>query len=75
MNPILTKLVEIFDAQKSDNGRGAVLDFETRSGFNRQVISYWRRRKNGGNIDTVCAVANTLGYRLVLEKIEEGEAA
>lgn len=73
MNPILVELVEIFDANKAGGGRGAVSDFETRSGFNRQVISYWRRRKNGGNIDTVCAVANTMGYRLVLEKIEPGE--
>lgn len=44
--------------------------FEKVSGVDHTSISNWRRGKCGANLASVEAVANALGYRLVLEKIE-----
>ena len=79
MNPVIKALLEIFEschaAARERGERGFVTKFEERSGYERTIINRWRHKVCGGNISTVCAVANALGYRLVLEKIEPGEAA
>jgi transcriptional regulator with XRE-family HTH domain len=45
--------------------------FEKFTGVSRSSISNWRTRKSGARLDSVEAVANALGYNLVLEKIED----
>lgn len=79
MNPVIISLIELYDASiRSARSRGKkspVSDLEAKSGFERTAINRWRNRKNSGHIDTVCAVANALGYELVLQKIQPSEPA
>ena len=74
MNPIIKQILELYDhAKRMAKLRGEprfVTDFENRNGYERRIIHRWQHNANGANPATVCAVANALGYRLVLEKIE-----
>jgi len=77
VNPVVLAIIAIYDARvahaREQRERGFVGNMEFRSGVERSIISNWRLRKNSGHIDSVTAVANTLGYRLVLQNIATGE--
>lgn len=75
MNPVIKHLLDIYgNAKRLAKQRGEtrfVSNFEDKTGFERGIIHRWENGHNGANLATVCAVANALGYRLVLEKIGE----
>lgn len=77
MNPIISAILEIYAEQqrlaKLRGDKRFVTAFEEKSGFERTIMNRWRHRVCGANLSTVTAVANALGYRLVLEKIEESQ--
>ena len=75
MNPVIKAILEIYGEQqrlaKLRGDRRFVTDFEEKSGYERTIINRWKHRVCGANLSTVAAVANALGYKLVLEKIDD----
>ena len=77
MTPVLKKLLAIYEEEKTrakfEGDRGFVTRFEQKSGCERGIMWRWKTNRSSGRIETVEAVANTLGYRLVLEKIADSK--
>lgn len=73
---VMNALLSIYDSRISVRRgyaeRGAARPFSEIAGINRSSISNWRKIRNA-RLDIFEAVANALGYRLVLQDKTTGE--
>lgn len=63
MNRIMKELPEF-----ADDAPQTIHMVERKSGVGQGVIGQWRRNRFGGNLESVIAVGDFLGYELVWEK-------